>query len=140
MCPALITPYGPPSKETKRSRASMALTEGQGWLGLHEPSISRAAIPAIRTFGPSAHQIGPSPSQTAVGVHLNVWPSGTILPAASAGLAKSNATSVMAIFVRNFIEFSGLNFPTHQLPDAALKAPENVVPNSFAAHTVSIAI
>jgi len=28
----------------------------------------------MRIFGPSAHQIGPSPSQTAIGVHANVRP------------------------------------------------------------------
>lgn len=27
--------------------------------------------------GPSAHQIGPSPSQTRVGVHSKLWPAGT---------------------------------------------------------------
>jgi hypothetical protein len=36
---------------------------------LQTPSISRAAIPDRRRRGPSEHQIGPSPSQTAVGVH-----------------------------------------------------------------------
>jgi hypothetical protein len=35
-------------------------------------TVSRAAPPEIRTLGPSAHQIGPSPFQTATGVHWNV--------------------------------------------------------------------
>src|SRR3546814_5396611 len=39
--------------------------------------LSRAAMPARRMRGPSAHQTGPSPSQTRVGVHKNVWPAGT---------------------------------------------------------------
>src|SRR3546814_6403812 len=34
-------------------------------------------MPARRMRGPSAHQTGPSPSQTRVGVHKNVWPAGT---------------------------------------------------------------
>lgn len=56
----------------------MGLAEGQGWPDLQLPSISRAAMPANLTFGPSAHQMGPSPSQTAVGVHENVVPAVTI--------------------------------------------------------------
>jgi hypothetical protein len=40
-------------------------------------SISRAATAAILIFGPSAHQIGPSPSQTATGVQVNVAPEAT---------------------------------------------------------------
>lgn len=48
---------------------------------LHLPSISRAAMPDKRTCGPSAHQIGPSPSQTRIGVHANDWPAGTIAAA-----------------------------------------------------------
>src|SRR3546814_19839852 len=35
-------------------------------------------MPDSRTCGPSAHQIGPSPSHTAVGVQSNDWPDGTI--------------------------------------------------------------
>jgi len=70
-------PLGPPSISTNLSRASVALTAGQGWLVRHVPSISRAATPATRTFGPSAHQIGPSPSQTATGVQANARPAAT---------------------------------------------------------------
>src|SRR3546814_5181643 len=50
---------------------------GQGCPLRHEPSISRAAIPASRIRGPSRHQIGPSPSQTLTGVQMNDWPLGT---------------------------------------------------------------
>ena len=35
-------------------------------------------MPASRNLGPSVHQIGPSPSQTWVGVHSKVWPFGMI--------------------------------------------------------------
>ena len=35
----------------------------------------------MRTRGPSAHQIGPSPSQTLTGVQLKDWPAGTMAAA-----------------------------------------------------------
>src|SRR3546814_16479133 len=35
-------------------------------------------MPDSRTCGPAAHQIGPAPSHTAVGVQSNDWPDGTI--------------------------------------------------------------
>ena len=76
MWPSARSPCAPPSNRTSRLRASTPLTLGQGWLERQEPSSSRAATPAIQIFGPSEHQIGPSPSQTAVGVHLKVWPAG----------------------------------------------------------------
>tara|TARA_Y100000815_G_C13348448_1_gene503111 strand:+ start:5301 stop:5924 length:624 start_codon:yes stop_codon:yes gene_type:complete len=60
-----------PSREAKESAA------GQGCPDEQDPSISRAAMPARRIRGPSAHQIGPSPSQTAVGVHSKTVPDGT---------------------------------------------------------------
>ena len=41
------------------------------------PSSSRAAMPERRTRGPSAHQMGPSPSQTAMGVQVKVSPDWT---------------------------------------------------------------
>ena len=44
------------------------LAAGQGCPGRQVSSLSRAAILPTRIFGPSAHQIGPSPSQTAIGV------------------------------------------------------------------------
>lgn len=75
MWPVGRVPFGPPRSRTSSSRASMADAAGQGWPGLHVPSISRAAMPESRIFGPSAHQIGPSPSQTAVGVQVKVCPS-----------------------------------------------------------------
>jgi hypothetical protein len=85
---------------TKRSLASAASTVGQGWFDRHEPSISRAATPATRTFGPSAHQTGPSPSQTAVGVHLNVSPAGTTCACASdAGGRKFEPITAIASLV-----------------------------------------
>jgi hypothetical protein len=82
MWPVASRPFGPPKSFTKRSRASIPPTVGHGWCGLHVPSISRAATPAIRTFGPSAHHIGPSPSQTAMGVHVKVRPLATMFIAA----------------------------------------------------------
>jgi hypothetical protein len=91
MWPSGRVPFRPPKIRTKRLRASTAETGGQGWLGRQVPSISRAATPAMRTFGPSAHQTGPSPSQTAVGVQANVLPAGTIWPFAGAGMAKVHA-------------------------------------------------
>jgi len=84
MCPVLSFPFGPPSRSTRWSRAALPLALGQGWPTLHVSSISRAAIPASRIFGPSAHQIGPSPSQTAVGVQVNDDPVVTAASAANA--------------------------------------------------------
>ncbi len=49
-------------------------TGRRAWFGLQLSSISRAAIPAKRLRSPSARQIGPSPSHTCVGVHVNVVP------------------------------------------------------------------
>lgn len=72
--PVERVPRGPPSRRTSLSRASRPFTAGQGWRALQLSSISRAATPAILTFGPSAHHIGPSPSQTVVGVQAKVWP------------------------------------------------------------------
>jgi hypothetical protein len=60
-----------PNNFTSSSRERSALTAGQGWFDRQVPSISRAAIPARRMRGPSAHHIGPSPSYTAVGVQAN---------------------------------------------------------------------
>ena len=40
--PSGSVPLGPPKSRTKRSRASVASTSGQGWLGRQVPSISRA--------------------------------------------------------------------------------------------------
>ena len=77
MWPVLNVPRAPPSNPTRRSLASTPEVEGQGWPALQTPSISRAAIPARRIFGPSAHQIGPSPSHTAVGVQVKLVPAAT---------------------------------------------------------------
>ena len=74
MWPVASVPLAPPKRRTRRSRASVAPVAGQGWFGLHVPSISRAATPAIRTLGPSAHQMGPSPSHMATGVHVKAAP------------------------------------------------------------------
>ena len=54
--------------------AAAADAVGQGCPGRHEPSRSRAAIPASRMRGPSAHHMGPSPSATCVGVQANSNP------------------------------------------------------------------
>lgn len=77
ICPVPVRPFAPPSSRTSVSRATMPLARGQGCPLRHEPSISRAAIPASRIRGPSRHQIGPSPSQTLKGVQMNDWPLGT---------------------------------------------------------------
>ncbi len=71
-------PFGLPNSCTRKSLAATPDVAGHGWFGRHVSSISRAATPASRTRGPSAHQIGPSPSHTAVGVQVNVTPARTI--------------------------------------------------------------
>jgi hypothetical protein len=75
--PCRPTPVREPSRFTRASLAASALASGQGWPGEQVPSISRAAIPDSRTRGPSSHQIGPSPSQTCVGLQVNTSPAGT---------------------------------------------------------------
>ena len=50
---------------------------------LQVPSISLAAIPDTRMRGPSSHQIGPSPSQTHVGVNSKLSTEGTIITEAT---------------------------------------------------------
>lgn len=104
--PVPSLPFGPPSSATSRSRASIAPTAGQGWLLRQVPSISRAATPATRTFAPSAHQIGPSPSQTARGVHLKDEPAGMIGLAARAvpGDGQADRISAHARLAVNRIE------------------------------------
>lgn len=87
--PVTKLPRGPPRKRTSWSRAWIPLAVGHGWLGLQVSSISRAAIPASRSFGPSAHQIGPSPSHTAVGVHVNVMPAATTSAAKKSNMPQS---------------------------------------------------
>lgn len=77
-CPVDATPCDPPSSFTSWSRAARPVAFGQGCPGLHVSPISRAAIPSRRMRGPSAHQIGPSPSHTRVGVQVNVVPAATI--------------------------------------------------------------
>ena len=95
-------PRGPPSSRTSRSRASVPLGLGHGCPGLQLPSISRAATPAMRILGPSAHHTGPSPSQTAVGVHTNVFPWGTTWASACQLAGSSPVTTIpMATLVRN---------------------------------------
>lgn len=74
ICPVFVCPFAPPKKRTSRSRASLPEALGQGCPSLQVPSISRAAIPASLTLGPSAHQMGPSPSQTRVGVQAKACP------------------------------------------------------------------
>lgn len=86
MWPVEAVPRRPPSSRTSSSRASSPLACGQGCPDLHVPSISRAAIPASRIRGPSAHQIGPSPSQTCVGVQVKVVPAATTEAMTSQGI------------------------------------------------------
>ena len=77
MWPVELVPRGPPSNWIRATRASIAVAAGHGWFERQVPSISRAAIPPKRRCGPSAHQIGPSPSQTWVGVQVKVLPAET---------------------------------------------------------------
>jgi hypothetical protein len=79
--PCCPTPVRSPTSLTSASRASVPLASGQGCPGLQVPSSSRAAMPDNLMRGPSAHQTGPSPSQTCVGVQLNVSPAGTTVTA-----------------------------------------------------------
>lgn len=90
MCPVGRCPCEPPSSATSLSRASIPFVSGQGCPSRQVSSISRVAIPASRIRGPSAHQIGPSPSQTRVGVHSNTSPSGmTVAAAKSSSIVNS---------------------------------------------------
>jgi len=45
-------------------------------------------MPDRRMRGPSAHQIGPSPSHTRVGVQVKVWPEGAVAAAAKSRIPK----------------------------------------------------
>jgi hypothetical protein len=74
ICPSCDCPNEPPRKRTSLFRASSAEAVGHGWPGRQVPSISRAAMPARRIFGPSAHHIGPSPSQTRTGMQVKATP------------------------------------------------------------------
>ena len=75
--PSGLRPVGAPISFTRALRASAPLAVGHGWLGRQLSSISRAAMPARRIRGPSAHHTGPSPSQTRVGVQVNFSSAGT---------------------------------------------------------------
>jgi hypothetical protein len=76
MCPCGPTPVRFPRSPTSASLEAIGSLSGQGCPSEQLPSVSRAAIPEIRSLGPSAHHIGPSPSQTWVGVHSKVSPTG----------------------------------------------------------------
>lgn len=86
-CPSLELPMGFPSSFTSASLAAGPAAAGQGCPRLHSPPISRAAMPARRIFGPSAHQMGPSPSQTRVGVQEKLAPAATIEAAKTVSIA-----------------------------------------------------
>lgn len=77
-CPVEATLREPPSSFASCSRAARPLASGHGCPGLQVSSISRAAIPSSRMRGPSVHQIGPSPSQTRVGVQVKAVPAATM--------------------------------------------------------------
>lgn len=62
ICPVERVPVCFPTSLTRWSREARGSADGQGWPWRHVPSISRAAMPDKRMCGPSAHQIGPSPS------------------------------------------------------------------------------
>ncbi len=84
MCPSRDRPTRRPTSRTRASRAASALADGHGCFDRHVPSPSRAAIPDSRIRGPSAHQSGPSPSQTRIGVQVKVVPEGTTSAAKAA--------------------------------------------------------
>lgn len=77
-CPEESLPLAPPRRATRASRASIPEDRGQGWPARQLPSNSRAAMLPSRIFGPSAHQIGPSPSHTATGVQRNAALAATV--------------------------------------------------------------
>ncbi len=60
-------------------------------------------MPESRTLGPSAHQMGPSPSQTWVGVHSKVCPRGMTGTSAMAswGQIAKIANPRMNVGIRN---------------------------------------
>lgn len=91
ICPCGPTPVRVPSKFTSALRDAIGSLSGQGWPGEQVPSSSRAAMPDNRSLGPSAHQTGPSPSQTWVGVQAKVSPVGI----AAACSAKSNGPIII---------------------------------------------
>lgn len=76
-CPPGAVPVCRPSSRTSAARACAGVAAGHGWPGRHVPSLSRVAMPATRTRGPSAHHIGPSPSHTRMGVQRKGTPAGT---------------------------------------------------------------
>jgi hypothetical protein len=81
MCPVDSLPLAPPRIRTSRSPRRRSRRGTADPAGSFHRSARRN--PAIRIFGPSAHQIGPSPSHTAVGVHVNVRSAETTGAAAS---------------------------------------------------------
>ena len=76
---------------TRAIVACSADAAGQGWPERQVPSVSRAAIPWSRNRGPSAHQTGPSPSQTRVGVHVKSVPLGAVKTEAAIAIASNSA-------------------------------------------------
>jgi hypothetical protein len=120
-CPVGAIPRAPPRRLTRPSRAATPDAPGQGWLGLQTPSISRAAMPARRIRGPSAHQMGPSPSQTCVGVHVNRTPAAT----RSANIAKhyeiffyrEGKPSIRSTVARSLLSIAQGNGATLLAPD-----------------------
>ncbi len=64
------------SKERDQGPQRLIAGGGGAWMACAAEvlSRSRAAIPATRTRGPSAQNMGPSPSQTRVGVQANSAP------------------------------------------------------------------
>ena len=64
-------------------------------------------MPASLILGPSAHQTGPSPSHTCVGVHVKVWPEGMTL----ASKKKAIIASVSAAHIRQSGLFERIRKP-----------------------------
>lgn len=85
-CPSRDVPVRRPTSDTSAVLACSADAAGQGWFERHVPSLSLAATPARRTREPSAHQTGPSPSQTRVGGQRKVAPAGITVAAASSAM------------------------------------------------------
>ena len=108
MCPWRPTPVGVPRRRTKASRAAIPLAEGQGCPGEQLLSSSLAAMPESLIRGPSWHQTGPSPSQTCVGVHVNVWPAGITGTVALTGNASEQAVTADITACKVFRRIKGI--------------------------------
>lgn len=122
-CPSAVLPTVLPKSAASASRDFLPLIAGHGWLSRQVSSISRAAMPARRTLGPSSHHIGPSPSHSRTGVHSNVCPSGTTGTAAAR--AKIAAASIIHTQCRRYPDPNEAHSPA---PRAAPGQPPQPAP------------